>query len=393
MPIAAGIPSLNTDDEDNAQTTATRNFKVSDLDDDEAALGGATLTVLAGPEEGRVIRLRLGEMWIGRGADCDIVVLDSGLSRRHACLVVRRSGVTLRDNKAKNGTFIDRVRIDEHVLRPGDEVQLGANVTLLFSQAGKVSAHSSSDRDSADSMASIVAGIAHEINTPLGVAHTANSLIQALTEEVERNPTGERIHELLNDLRASAGLVTKNLERTNQLVRLFKQLSLREASDERAPCDLRTVVTECIDALSPETHRRNVVIRAYWPDEGDFTWVGPHASMTKVLTHLLQNTLRYGYPAAGGDVDVRLSAPSGRYHLEVEDYGIGVAPRILSRIFEPFVTSGRESGATGLGLAVVRNIVTNVFGGTIKCNSRVGKGTRFVITIPRVAPPPMLADG
>jgi signal transduction histidine kinase len=385
IPLARSVPSLRGDDEDGGQTTATRNFRPSELDEDES-ISGITITVLAGPEEGKVHPLRQGETWIGRGSDCDVVVDDAGLSRRHACFVVRQGGVTLRDNRAKNGTFVEGVRIKEHELRPGDEIQLGANVTLLFSQVGKGSVQAGSDRKSAESVASVVAGIAHEINTPLGVAQTANALIQALSEEVEKNPTGDRVHELLKDLRASAGLVTKNLERTNQLVRLFKQLSFREGSDERAPCDLRTIVTECVDALSAESSRRGVLIRAYWPDEGDFTWVGSHASMTMVLTHLLQNTLRYGYPATGGDVDVRLSAPTGRYHLEVEDYGIGVAPHLLSRIFEPFVTSGRESGATGLGLAVVRNIVTNLFGGTIKCNSRVGKGTRFVISIPRAAP-------
>jgi signal transduction histidine kinase len=382
----SNFPKINADDEERGTTgtTDTRTFAKQSLSE----LANETLTVLSGAEEGRVFTLGQGDVWIGRGDDCDIIIADKGLSRRHACITLTPGTVMLRDNRAKNGTFVNDARIDEHRLTSGDEIQLGPSVCLLFSRArGLAERYARAERDKIDSIASMVAGVAHEINTPLGVANTANAIIESLTEEVRRNPSGERVNELLADLRASAGLVSKNLERTNQLVRLFKQLSAHEAMDERRACDLASIVEECIDEVKVETSKRNVTIHTQWYGEMEFPWVGYPASMSKVLEHLLRNTLRYAYKGnEGGTVDIRLTAPAEKFRLEVEDYGIGVAPEIEARLFQPFVTSGRETGAAGLGLAVVRNIVANLFGGTITCTSRVGKGTKFVVTFPRVAP-------
>jgi signal transduction histidine kinase len=387
----AKVPSINADDDDTAQTTQTRNLTTPVALDD---LPPETLTVLKGPDEGKVYPLPCGDVWIGRGNDCDIIIVDKGLSRSHACFNVTEGTVTLRDNQSKNGTFVNHERVEERTLAAGDEIKLGSNVCLLFSRSRLLAERfERSARDNADSIASIVAGLAHEINTPLGVANTANAIIEALAEEVRRNPKSERVEELLADLRASAGLVSKNLERTNALVRLFKQLSTHEAVEERTACDLASVLTECVDAIRKDTDRRSVKVRTEWDDDADYTWSGFQGSMFKVISHLLLNTLRYAYPNhSHGIVDIRLSGSQGKYRIEVEDYGIGVAPHILSKLFQPFVTSARESGATGLGLAVVRNIVTNRFGGSIKCTSRVGKGTKFVIVIPRVSPTQPLAE-
>jgi C4-dicarboxylate-specific signal transduction histidine kinase len=107
-----------------------------------------------------------------------------------------------------------------------------------------------------------------------------------------------------------------------------------------------------------------------------------------VLVNLVQNVLRHAYPGAMSDprVDVRLSDAGESYTLEFEDYGAGVAPEISPRMFEPFVTSSRASGGTGLGLAISHNIMTNILKGKISFTTAAGRGTKFVLSVPKSVP-------
>jgi signal transduction histidine kinase len=314
------------------------------------------------------------------------------------------------DNEAKNGTFVNNRRIEEHELQGGDEIQLGPTLCLVFADArwgkaggtDKMAQRAAREKLSADrfqrervaSLASMVAGIAHEINTPLGVASTANAMIATLAEEVRRDPTSEKLDELLADLRMSTGLVGRNLERVSQLVQTFKQLSAYEFSEDRVECDLRALIDECVADLQGDMTQGRLTVRSsFQPDGEAFPWVGFPKSVLQVLIQLFQNVLRHAYPegGVGGSIDIRLikgrAARAGDgYRLELQDYGAGLPDEILARLFEPFVTSRRQKGGMGLGLAIVRNVVTHVLGGTIRCASERGKGTHFVILLPREAP-------
>jgi signal transduction histidine kinase len=188
--------------------------------------------------------------------------------------------------------------------------------------------------------------------------------------------------------------VSKNLERASQLVRTFKQLSAHELADARISCDLGAIISDCIEEVQPEIARRRITVRtAYRPEGADFPWLGFQRSMCNAIGQLFQNVLRHAYEEGheGACVDIRLikgrAARAGDgYRLEFQDYGVGLSPEILARMFEPFVTPRREKGGMGLGLAIVRNIVTNLLGGTIRCTSAPGQGTHFVIILPRAVP-------
>jgi hypothetical protein len=108
-----------------------------------------------------------------------------------------------------------------------------------------------------------------------------------------------------------------------------------------------------------------------------------------VIINFIQNTARYAYPdVMGGKVDLRLidDPEKNLFRIEFQDYGKGVAPEVVGHLFEPFVTTGRDRGGTGLGLAITHNIVTNVLGGGVRCDSEVGKGTTFIVELPKVVP-------
>jgi signal transduction histidine kinase len=139
--------------------------------------------------------------------------------------------------------------------------------------------------------------------------------------------------------------------------------------------------------MAGELKERSIRVATTLPEGRELPWSGYPGHLSQVLISLFQNTLRHAYkPEESGQVDVRISERGSSYRIELSDYGAGVPPHILPRIFEPFVTSGRDAKAAGLGLAISHNIVTNVLGGEIVCSSAPAKGTRIQLTIPRVCP-------
>jgi signal transduction histidine kinase/ActR/RegA family two-component response regulator len=240
-----------------------------------------------------------------------------------------------------------------------------------------------------EGIANMVTGVAHEINTPLGVANTANGMIVSLASEIARTQPGSAdLEDLVKDLTESSELLSKNLDRASRLVRSFKQLSSSQLSDERCSVDIGAVMTDCIEAMRVETKKRKVNVKPNWNEKEKHAWLGFPGHLSQVLLNFFQNALRYAYEGdEGGDIDLRLiTQTDGSYVIEFEDYGRGVAPAILPRMFEPFVTSGREIGGTGLGLAITHNIVTNILKGEIRVTSAVGKGTKFTVRVPRRVP-------
>jgi signal transduction histidine kinase/CheY-like chemotaxis protein len=236
-----------------------------------------------------------------------------------------------------------------------------------------------------ESIANMVTGVAHEINTPLGIAMTANGMLSSLATQIVEAPKGPELDELVSDLKESTKLLSNNLERASRLVRSFKQLSANQLSDERTSCDVAAVINDCVEAMKIETSRRNITIDTNWGPADSFPWVGFAGHLSQVIINLIQNALRYAYKlGAQGKVDIRITPTATHFRIEFEDYGAGVSAAIFPRMFEPFVTSARGQGGTGLGLAISHNIVTNLLQGQITCSTKEGVGTKFVITVPKV---------
>lgn len=236
-----------------------------------------------------------------------------------------------------------------------------------------------------ESIANMVTGVAHEINTPLGIAMTANGMLVSLAEQIVQAPKGPELDELVADLKESTRLLSNNLERASRLIRSFKQLSAGQLSDERTSCDMAAVINDCVEAMKIETSRRDISIHTNWGPADAFPWIGFGGHLSQVVINLIQNAVRYAYKAGTpGKIDLRLFNTANHYRLEFEDFGAGVPATIFPRMFEPFVTSARGQGGTGLGLAISHNIVTNLLQGQITATTKEGAGTKFVITVPKV---------
>ena len=237
-----------------------------------------------------------------------------------------------------------------------------------------------------ESIATMVTGVAHELNTPLGVAKTASNMVTEIARNLLDAPPEdeEESQEMADDLEDSCQLLERNLDRAQTLIKSFKQLSSSQLSDEKISIELGELASDCLETMRPDLKKHGITPEVHRQEDTDFTWDGYPGHLSQVIINLVQNTIRYAYPEdkRDGSIDIFLKRTDDRFIIEYVDYGKGVDAEILPRLFDAFVTSGRSQGGTGLGMAISRNIVVEILGGTITCDSSPGKGAKFTIVLP-----------
>jgi PAS domain S-box-containing protein len=243
----------------------------------------------------------------------------------------------------------------------------------------------------------LVAGVAHEVNNPVGISLTvASSLerkIAVFAEEVER---GELRRSSLNDFvatnRDAASQLVANLNRAAELVQSFKQVAAdRNYSDKRI-FDLGELTEQVVMSLRPGLRKQNVTLTVDCePNLTMNSYPGPYG---QVLTNLFLNSLAHAFPdGEGGAVDINVrEVNQDNVEILFSDNGCGMSPDVRRKAFDPFFTTRRDQGGTGLGLHIVYNIVTNRLGGRLDLDSGSGEGTRIRIVLPRIAPMELAAE-
>lgn len=232
-------------------------------------------------------------------------------------------------------------------------------------------------------LAQLVAGVAHEINTPLGIITTAASILaQDLADLVsDAGPISGPIEDAME----AAELISTNLTRASRLVERFKSLSTSQAITVVEEVDLPTVVDDVLALYGPKARTAHLSIEVRDErHEPEKPWVGNPGSLAEALLNLLSNVERYAYPGqAGGRVEIVLAGDNGHLDVTVRDFGRGIPAESLDKVWEPFFTTGRAMGGTGLGLAVVNNLITDGMHGTAEIRSQPGKGTAVRLHFPR----------
>jgi signal transduction histidine kinase len=243
----------------------------------------------------------------------------------------------------------------------------------------------------AEKMASLgrmVAGFAHELNTPVGVAVGAASQTKDLLAELGNMLDSDEISEdALRDqlavLGETTGLALDNLRRAASMVQSFKRTAVDQASEAEREFDLAEVIEDVEKALHGEFKRTKIRIETRCPP--GLRLYGPPGVLVQLLSNLMQNSRIHGFAdgTRPGTIRIDVDADPHRVRIVFADDGVGIDPATLERVFEPFYTTRRGSGGSGLGLYIAYNLVTRGLGGTIACESLPGKGTRFVIELPR----------
>ena len=240
------------------------------------------------------------------------------------------------------------------------------------------------------SLGGLVSGVAHEINTPVGVTLTAASQLLELTAElVDAYRAGglkkSQLDSFVDACAEGAQLIVGNARRAAELVQSFKQVAVDRTSDERRSFDLKTYVREVLMSLRPHLRQQHHRITVHCPNSVELD--GYPGALSQVLTNLVMNALLHGFEGrTDGLIVISVQADGDRVELIFEDNGCGIPSEHQDRVFEPFFTTKRGAGGSGLGLNIVYNIVNRTLGGSIVLDSVAGRGTRFIMHFPRVAP-------
>jgi PAS domain S-box-containing protein len=241
------------------------------------------------------------------------------------------------------------------------------------------------------SLGALVAGIAHELNTPIGNCLLTATALSDMASEFERkfNEGGVKRSALeahLADIRLACGIMAGSLRRAADLITSFKQVAVDQTSDQRRSFDVCDVVNDTLATYAAQLRRANC--------EAKVEAVGPlvldsyPGSVGQVLSNLLNNALLHAFEGrASANIFVGASElDADNVQIVFSDDGIGMQPKVLHQVFDPFFTTKMGQGGSGLGMNIVYNIVTGMLGGAIDIDSSPEHGTKVTITMPKVAP-------
>ncbi len=238
------------------------------------------------------------------------------------------------------------------------------------------------------SLGRLVAGVAHEVNTPLGIGVTAISFLRGqladLRETLAPTAAGDA-EQLLASVEAAAAMAEVNLHRAANLVRTFKQVAVDQSTSQIRTVAVRDYLDGTLLSLQPllRTGGHRVLLDC----APDTLLTSRPDALYQVIVNLVMNSLAHAFPeGAVGTISISVAVAGGRLHIRYEDDGVGMDKQVASHMFEPFYTTRRDQGGTGLGMHIVYNLVTQALAGRISCETRPGAGVHFDIDIPSVLP-------
>jgi signal transduction histidine kinase len=276
-------------------------------------------------------------------------------------------------------------RKTEDELRTSKEKAEGALLELNATQQNLI------DAERLAALGGLVAGVAHEVNNPIGISLTVASSLSRRAEMFEAELKSasplrrSQLEEFVRSARDAARQLVGNLHRAGELIQSFKQVAVDRSHAERRQFSLSEATDQIIASLRPVLKRAPITLSVDVPE--DLVIDGYPGSYGQILTNLFLNAASHAF-ADGRAGAISISARSrGCDEVEIifADNGAGMTPEVQQQAFDPFFTTRRNEGGTGLGLHIVYNLVTQQFGGRIMLDSRLGQGTTFRIIMPRSA--------
>ena len=276
-------------------------------------------------------------------------------------------------------------RKTEDELRASKEKAEGALLELNAAQQNLI------DAERLAALGGLVAGVAHEVNNPIGISLTVASSLSRRAEMFEAELRSDsplrrsQLEEFVRNARDAAGQLVANLHRAGELIQSFKQVAVDRSHAERRQFNLGEATDQIIASLRPVLKRSPITLSVDVPE--GLVIDGYPGSYGQILTNLFLNAATHAF-ADGRAGAITVSArPRGAEDVEIifADNGAGMTPDVQRQAFDPFFTTRRNEGGTGLGLHIVYNLVTQQLGGRMMLDSRLGQGTTFRIIMPKAA--------
>ncbi len=233
----------------------------------------------------------------------------------------------------------------------------------------------------------LVAGFTHEVNTPIGIGVTANSYLHerldALNKQFEEKSLKQKdLEYFIADAQQSSELLTANLNRASQLIESFKQIAVDQASEAVRSINLREYLDEIVRTLYPRLKKTSHKVEISCPD--DLHVVIPAGALSQIVTNLIINSIIHGFEYKDtGTIRINVALEDGNVVMNYEDDGKGLDEEQLTKLFDPFFTTRRDDGGTGLGTHITYNLVKQALNGSIQASSPGHKGLIYNIRFPR----------
>ncbi len=236
------------------------------------------------------------------------------------------------------------------------------------------------------SLGDMVAGVAHEVNTPIGLGVTASTLLADRLDDIKaafENKTlkSSQLKKFLHDGCENIAIIYRNLNRAADLISSFKKVAVDQSSEDIRTFDVKELLREVILTLRPQLHSLPYTIDIDCPDNLSInSKPGP---INQILINLIMNSVIHGFEGQDhGRISITVMSLSNQLNILFKDDGIGVNESIKHKVFEPFTTTKRGEGGSGLGMHLVYNLVTQALGGSIVLNSELGEGVSIEINFP-----------
>ncbi|WP_426416938.1 ATP-binding protein [Aestuariirhabdus sp. LZHN29] len=242
------------------------------------------------------------------------------------------------------------------------------------------------------SLGSLVAGIAHEINTPVGIGVTVASSLKDRLPKIKDAISGGTLRksdfeQFIREVDEATVLLNSSLGNAAHLIQDFKQVAADQTSSQRRVFNLHIVINEVLSTLGPKFKHTQHSLQENINDSIVMdSYPGP---LGQIITNFVTNALIHAFDDKNPgtmELTADLDEPQQRALIQFRDTGKGISEEHLARIFDPFYTTRMGEGGTGLGLNIVYNITNNILGGTIRVSSELGKGTLFELSLPLKAP-------
>jgi len=236
------------------------------------------------------------------------------------------------------------------------------------------------------SLGDMVAGIAHEVNTPIGLGVTASSLLADKLHEIKTafdNKTlkSSQLKKFLTDSDENVAIIFRNLERAAKLISSFKKVAVDQSSAEMRTFNVKGLFDEVLLTLSAKLVSANVIISVICPE--DLYVNSKPGPINQILINLILNSIYHAFEGRDkGVITISIMNLSDQLHINYSDDGIGIDDSIKAKIFDPFTTTKRGSGGSGLGMHLVYNLVTQALDGHIVLENEFEHGVNFDITFP-----------
>jgi len=280
----------------------------------------------------------------------------------------------------QNSTLTEKVQARTDALKESNQELLSTLEKLHQFQGQLV------ETEKMASLGDMVAGIAHEINTPIGLGVTASTLMSDRLSEIkqafeDKSLKSSQLKRFLTQGEENIGIIYRNLDRAAKLISSFKKVAVDQSNADTREFNVKELLEEVFLTLKAKLNQEHVVLSLDCPEV--LIVESKPGPINQILINLILNSIIHGFEnKTEGMISISVICLSDQLHINYKDDGIGIDENIKAKVFEPFTTTKRGSGGSGLGMHLVYNLVTQALNGHIDFESNIGEGTTFNVTFP-----------